>query len=68
VAAMDPATHFVDVGETLALGIASLREHRAYIDGLGRDFDPEEWLTNMAGYAGMAAGCDYAVLLRQLNV
>ena len=68
VAAMDPATHFVDVGETLALGVASLREHRAYLDGLGTDFDPEEFLTNIAGYAGMAAGCEYAVLLRRFNI
>jgi LmbE family N-acetylglucosaminyl deacetylase len=68
VAGMDPATHFVDVGATLAMGVASLREHRAYLDGLGTDFDPEEFLTNMAGYGGMAAGCDYAVLLRRFNV
>jgi LmbE family N-acetylglucosaminyl deacetylase len=68
VAAMDPATHFVDVGATLATGVASLREHRAYLDGLGTDFDPEEFLTGMAGYAGMAAGCEYAVLLRRFNV
>jgi LmbE family N-acetylglucosaminyl deacetylase len=67
VAAMDPATHFVDVGDTLALGVASLREHRAYLDGLGTEFDPEEFLTNIAGYAGMAAGCEYAVLLRRFN-
>jgi len=65
IAAMDPATHFVDVGATLATGVASLREHRAYLDGLGTDFDPEEFLTNMAGYAGMAAGVDSAVLLRR---
>jgi LmbE family N-acetylglucosaminyl deacetylase len=68
LAAMDPATHFVDVGATLAKGVASLREHRAYLDGLGTDFDPEQFLTDMAGYAGMAAGCEYAVLLRRFNV
>jgi LmbE family N-acetylglucosaminyl deacetylase len=65
VAAMNPPTHFVDVGDTLARGVASLDQHRAYIDGLGRDFDPEEFLTNMAGFGGMAAGCEYAVLLRR---
>lgn len=58
------ATHFIDVRDTLDLGIASLKEHRAYIDGLGRDFDPEQFLRDMAGYGGMAAGCEYAVLLR----
>jgi LmbE family N-acetylglucosaminyl deacetylase len=65
VAAMNPPTHFVDVGVTLARGVASLEQHRAYIDGLGTDFDPEEFLTNMAGFGGMAAGCEYAVLLRR---
>src|SRR5215470_15852022 len=58
VAASNPPTHFVDVGTTLARGVGSLREHQAYIDGLGREFDPESFLTDMAGFAGMAAGCD----------
>src|SRR5579875_2301419 len=36
------ATHFVDVGDTIEAGIASLREHRAYLEGLGRpEFDPD---------------------------
>ncbi len=54
-------THFVDVTGTIDLGVASLREHRAYIEGLGRDFDPDEFLRNMAGFVGLGAGCDYAV-------
>jgi len=54
-------THFVDVTDTIDLGVASLREHRAYIDGLGRDFDPDEFLRSMAGYVGLGAGCEYAV-------
>ena len=62
------ASHFVDVGETLDLGIASLNEHRAYIDGLGREFDPDQFLRDMAGFAGMAAGCEYAVLLRAFRM
>jgi LmbE family N-acetylglucosaminyl deacetylase len=54
-------THFVDVTATIDAGVASLREHRAYIEGLGREFDPDEFLRNMAGYAGLGAGCEYAV-------
>jgi len=61
VAGGDRPTHFVDVTDTIDAGIASLREHQAYIDGLGRDFDPDEFLRNMAGYTGMGAGCEYAV-------
>jgi hypothetical protein len=60
----DP-THFVDVTSTIDLGVASLREHRAYLDGLGGDFDPDEFLRNLAGYVGMAAGCEYAIGLRR---
>jgi LmbE family N-acetylglucosaminyl deacetylase len=57
-------SHFVDVTDTIDMGIASLREHRAYLDGLGGDFNPDEFLRNMAGYVGMGAGCEYAVGLR----
>jgi LmbE family N-acetylglucosaminyl deacetylase len=61
VATVANPTHFVDVTATIDAGIASLREHRAYIEGLGREFDPDEFLRNIAGYAGLGAGCEYAV-------
>lgn len=61
-------THYVDVTGTIETGVASLREHRAYIEGLGTDFDPDEFLRNMAGYGGMAAGCEMAVLLQSFSV
>ena len=67
VAAIDPPTHFVDVADTLALGIASLQEHRAYLDGLGTDFDPAAFLTGMAAAGGQAAGRESAVLLRRFH-
>jgi LmbE family N-acetylglucosaminyl deacetylase len=59
------ASHFVDVTATLDAGVASLREHRAYIEGLGQDFDPDSFLRQMAGYGGMAAGCELAVLFQR---
>ncbi len=65
VASVGNPTHFVDVTATIDAGIASLREHRAYIDGLGRDFDPDEFLRNMAGYVGLGAGCEYAIGFRR---
>jgi LmbE family N-acetylglucosaminyl deacetylase len=58
-------THFVDVTATIDAGIASLREQRAYLEGLGRDFDPSEFLRNMAGFVGLGAGCEYAVGFRR---
>jgi len=65
VASVGNPTHFVDVTGTIDAGVASLREHRAYIDGLGREFDPDEFLKNMAGYVGLGAGCEYAVAFRR---
>ena len=62
----DP-THFVDVTDTIDRGVASLREHKAYIDGLGREFDPDQFLRDMAGYVGLGAGVDYAVGVRRYN-
>ena len=65
VAGTGAPSHFVDVTGTIDAGVASLREHKAYIEGLGREFDPDEFLRNMAGYVGLGAGCEYAVGLRR---
>lgn len=55
-------THFVDVTTTLDRGIASLREHRAYLAGLGEGAtDPDAFLRQNAQRAGEAAGVPYAV-------
>ena len=64
MAASGNPSHFVDTTDTLDAGIASLREHKAYLDGLGGDFDPDEFLRNMAGFLGLAAGCEYAIGVR----
>jgi hypothetical protein len=40
--------------------VASLREHAAYIEGLGTGFDPDAFLRGNARAAGEAAGCEYA--------
>jgi LmbE family N-acetylglucosaminyl deacetylase len=65
VAATEPATHYVDVSDWLDAGVASLREHRAYIDGLDEGFDPDGFLRSMAESAGQAVGCRYAVTFRR---
>jgi LmbE family N-acetylglucosaminyl deacetylase len=53
-------THYVDISAYLELGIASLREHAAYIAGLGYDFDPDAFLRGFARDAGEQVGCEYA--------
>ena len=68
VSGVEDPTHFVDVGTTLHRGVASLREHRRYLDGLGTDFDPDRFLREMAQFAGIAAGCEAAVLFRRYGV
>jgi hypothetical protein len=64
----DDATHAVDVTDTLAAGIASLRAHRAYLDGLGRDFDPEAFLHTVTARAGAALGVPHAVAFGRIQL
>jgi LmbE family N-acetylglucosaminyl deacetylase len=65
VAGSGEPTHFVDVTDSIEAGVASLREHKIYLEGLGREFDADEFLRNMAGYTGLGAGVDYAVGFRR---
>ncbi len=58
-------THFTDVTATIEAGITSLRAHRAYLDGLGGDFDPDKFLRASAAATGSKAGCEYAVSFRR---
>ncbi len=56
------ATHAADVTDTFELGLASLRAHQAYLDGLGPDAgDPAEWLEGMARQTGTELGVPMAV-------
>ena len=65
--AEDP-THAVDVTDTLPAGIASLRAHRAYLDGLGRDFDPEAFLSSITARAGAALGVPHTVAFGRIQL
>jgi LmbE family N-acetylglucosaminyl deacetylase len=58
------ATHAVDVSDTIDLGVASLREHRAYLESLSSDaigFEPDAFLRDMARSVGPSIGVDAAV-------
>jgi len=61
-------THAVDVTDTLADGVESLQAHRAYLDGLGRDFDPAEFLQGMTIGAGCALGVRNAVAFGRVQL
>lgn len=53
-------THAVDVTDSLASGVASLKEHEAYISGLGEEFDPDRCLREVAKLNGPRLGCELA--------
>ncbi|TDC28887.1 PIG-L family deacetylase [Micromonospora sp. 15K316] len=56
------AKHGVDVTETFARGVESLRAHAAYLAGLGDGgFDPEEFLEGYARPAGTRLGVRFGV-------
>jgi LmbE family N-acetylglucosaminyl deacetylase len=55
-------THAVDVTGYLERGIASLREHRLYLDGLGEaGTDPDAFLRGAAESVGARQGVEHAV-------
>ncbi|KHL12017.1 LmbE family N-acetylglucosaminyl deacetylase [Mumia flava] len=55
------ARHAVDTTDTFDLGVASLRAHAAYIDGLGwADFDAAMFLAGMSEPTGARLGVDHA--------
>lgn len=55
------AEHAVDTTDTFEEGVASLRAHQAYIDGLGwADFDPAEFLEGIARATGTRLGTPMA--------
>jgi LmbE family N-acetylglucosaminyl deacetylase len=54
-------THAVDVSGFLELGIASLREHRTYLEDGEGGRDPDGWLRGAAESVGTRQGVGHAV-------
>lgn len=61
-------THAVDVSDTIDVGVESLRAHHAYLTGLGRDFDPEEFLLQMTAGPGAAIKVRHAVAFGRVQL
>jgi LmbE family N-acetylglucosaminyl deacetylase len=59
------ATHFVDIEDWLDHGIASLEEHKAYLDHVGTD--ARQMLTEFAEMAGIRAGVARAVVFEVIH-
>lgn len=56
-------THGVDVTDYFVQGIASLREHAAYLEALGMHGDPAQLLRTFMEPAGAQMGCELALAL-----
>lgn len=55
------STHAVDTTDTFDAGVASLRAHAAYIEGLGwENWDPAEWLEGFGRQTGQRLGVGMA--------
>jgi LmbE family N-acetylglucosaminyl deacetylase len=55
------STHAVEITETFDVGVASLRAHKAYIEGLGwENFDAGEFLEGMSRAVGQRLGVAHA--------
>ena len=55
------SSHWVDVTDSIELGVASLREHRLYLEGLGdAGADPGAFLREHAAQVGEQVGVTYA--------
>lgn len=61
------AHHFVDVTDYLDRGIASLAEHRVYLENLSGDFDLVKFLRSNAERAGAEAGVPLAVTFEMVS-
>jgi len=61
-------THGVDVTDFMDKAIASLREHRVYLENLSRQEDPSDMLRTQAEERGKLLGCQYAVVFQVLNM
>jgi LmbE family N-acetylglucosaminyl deacetylase len=61
-------THAADVTGFLEKGIASLQEHRVYIENLAQGFDPVKFLTEKAMWDGDSIGVKYAVSFEVVSV
>ena len=55
------ADHFVDVTDYIDRGVASLAEHRVYLENLSGAFDPVKFLRTNAQQTGSTAGVAFAV-------
>ena len=60
-------THGVDVTDFMDKAVASLMEHKIYLQNLSRQEDPGDMLRTQAEERGKLLGCQYGVVFQVLN-
>jgi LmbE family N-acetylglucosaminyl deacetylase len=53
-------THAIDITDTFQAGVEALAAHKAYLDGLSFEVDPEEFLEGFARQTGVRFGTRFA--------
>ena len=61
-------THAVDTTDHLRRRRRLAAAHEAYIDGLGRDFDPDQFLHSLTARVGAAIGVAHAVAFEHVQI
>ena len=61
-------THAVDVTDHIDKGVASLEEHRVYIENLEQSFDPDMFLRWGASETGAEMGWEYGVSYEVIRI
>lgn len=61
-------THGVDVTDYIDKGVASLEEHRVYLENLSGSFDPDTFLRMIGNAVGERLDCEYAVGFEVINI
>lgn len=56
--------YYVDVSDCMDQGVAALKEHGKYIEGLDKRPDPDKMLRTRAAELGQRFGCEYAVAFK----
>ncbi len=61
-------THTVDVTDSIEKGVASLEQHRIYMENLPEGFDFASFIRDRAAETGKRAGCRYAVSFEVIDI
>jgi len=65
-AASPRSEHYIDVSDSIEVGMASLRAHAAYLEALGGGAETEGWLRSSAAKVGAEVGVAHAIAVEMI--